>query len=197
MVVARNVDHDPTSRHGNVVVIAVPTSQVEIQTPYRKVGNGPWPRLRCTSTRGCPPIIWWPGPAPGWRRSRGAWPTNACRSPDRSPPGHNESRITLARMMKRRQFGHTLYEHQALRMRIADLQARVDLLRYALAGAAAQGGKLDLRAAAAFKVTAARLGEEVASECMHIFGGSGYLVDETPLGKWWRGHEAGPRRWRH
>lgn len=21
---------------------------------------------------------------------------------------------------------------------------------------------------------------------MHIFGGSGYLVDETPLGQWWR-----------
>jgi acyl-ACP dehydrogenase len=92
--------------------------------------------------------------------------------------------ITLARMMKRRQFGHTLYEHQALRMRMADLQARVDLLRYGLAGIAA-GGRLDLRAAAAVKVTAARLGEEVLGECMHIFGGSGYLVDETPLGSWW------------
>jgi acyl-ACP dehydrogenase len=88
-------------------------------------------------------------------------------------------------MMKRRQFGSTLYEHQALRMRMADLQARVDLLRYGLDGIAATG-KLDLRAAAAIKVTAARLGEEVMSECMHIFGGSGYLVDETPLGSWWR-----------
>ena len=29
--------------------------------------------------------------------------------------------ITLARMMKRRQFGQTLFEHQALRMRMADL----------------------------------------------------------------------------
>jgi alkylation response protein AidB-like acyl-CoA dehydrogenase len=36
------------------------------------------------------------------------------------------------------------------------------------------------------KVTAARLGEEVLSECMHIFGGSGYLADETPIGRWWR-----------
>jgi alkylation response protein AidB-like acyl-CoA dehydrogenase len=24
------------------------------------------------------------------------------------------------------------------------------------------------------------------NECMHIFGGSGYVVDETPVGKWWR-----------
>jgi acyl-ACP dehydrogenase len=29
-------------------------------------------------------------------------------------------------------------------------------------------------------------GEEVLSECMHIFGGAGYLVDETPIGRWWR-----------
>src|SRR5690606_2711997 len=93
--------------------------------------------------------------------------------------------ITLARMMKRRQFGSTLYEHQALRMRMADLQARTDMLRFALTGIATQG-RLDLRTAAAIKVSAARLGEEVLSECMHIFGGSGYLVDETPLGRWWR-----------
>lgn len=88
-------------------------------------------------------------------------------------------------MMSRRQFGQTLFEHQALRLRMADLQARVDLLRYALHGIAEQG-RLELRTAAAVKVTAARLGEEVISECMHIFGGAGYLVDETTLGKWWR-----------
>ena len=81
--------------------------------------------------------------------------------------------ITHARMMEREQFGSTLFEHQALRLRIADLQARVDLLRHASTESPPQG-KLDLRAAAAVKVTAARLGEEVLSECMHIFGGSGY-----------------------
>ena len=43
-----------------------------------------------------------------------------------------------------------------------------------------------MRTAAAVKVTAARLGEEVISECMHIFGGSGYLADETMIGRWWR-----------
>jgi hypothetical protein len=88
-------------------------------------------------------------------------------------------------MMTRRQFGQTLFEHQALRLRMADLQARVDQLSYALHGIAARG-RLDLRAAAGIKVTAARLGEEVVGECMHIFGGSGYLVDETPLGRMWR-----------
>ena len=33
---------------------------------------------------------------------------------------------------------------------------------------------------------AARLGERVLSECMHFFGGQGYLEDETPLAEMWR-----------
>lgn len=41
MVVARGVDNDPGSRHGNVLVIAVPTTKVEVLSPYRKVGAGP------------------------------------------------------------------------------------------------------------------------------------------------------------
>jgi acyl-ACP dehydrogenase len=186
MVVARSVDHDPASRHGNVVVIAVPTAQVDVQTPYRKVGAGP------LDTAAVHIDTWVPADAliarPGTGLAAISWGLAHERL---SIAGQIASQcqcvigITLARMMKRRQFGHTLFEHQALRMRMADLQARVDLLRYGLAGIAAQD-RLDLRAAAAVKVTAARLGEEVLGECMHIFGGSGYLVDETPLGRWWR-----------
>ncbi len=41
IVVARNVDHDPASRHGNIAVIAVPTNQAEVQRPYRKLSAGP------------------------------------------------------------------------------------------------------------------------------------------------------------
>jgi acyl-ACP dehydrogenase len=104
--------------------------------------------------------------------------------------------ITLARMMKRRQFGRKLFEHQALRLRIADLAARVELLQHALQGMAA-GGRPDLRAAVSVKVTAARLGEEVAGECMHIFGDSGFLIDETPIGRWLARHETRPGRRRH
>jgi acyl-ACP dehydrogenase len=186
MVVARSVDHNPSSRHGNVVVIAVPTAQVEVQTPYRKVGAGP------LDTAAVHIDTWVPADAliarPGTGLAAISWGLAHERMSIAGQIAAACQRvigITLARMMKRRQFGHTLYEHQALRMRMADLQARVDLLRYGLAGIAA-GGRLDLRAAAAVKVTAARLGEEVLGECMHIFGGSGYLVDETPLGSWWR-----------
>ena len=76
---------------------------------------------------------------------------------------------------------------------MADLQARVDLLRHGLNGIAAQG-KLDLRAAAAVKVTAARLGEEVVSECMHIFGGVGLSGRRDPAGPVVARYETGAGR---
>lgn len=186
MCVARSVDHDPNSKHGSVVVIAVPLAQCEIQTPYRKVGAGP------LATAAVHIDTWVPADALVARAGTGLAAISWGLAQERlsvagliSTSAQRIIGITLARMMIRRQFGHTLFEHQALRLRMADLQARVDLLRYALDGVAATG-KLDLRTAAAMKVTAARLGEEVANECMHIFGGSGYLVDETPVNRWWR-----------
>lgn len=186
MVVARGVDHDPTSRHGNVLMIAVPTAQTDIQVPYHKVGAGP------LDTAAVHIDTWVPAEAliarPGTGLAAVSWGLAHERLSIAGQVASACERvlgITHARMMNRRQFGATLFEHQALRMRLADLQARVDLLRYGLNGIAAEG-KLDLRTAAAVKVTAARLGEEVLSECMHIFGGIGYLVDETRIGRWWR-----------
>lgn len=186
MVVARSVDHDPSSRHGSVAVIAVPAAQVRVQAPYAKVGAGP------LDTAAVHIDTWVPAEALVARAGTGlaaiSWGLAHERMSIAGQIAASCQRaigITLARMMTRRQFGHTLFEHQALRLRMADLQARVDLLRHGLHGIAAQG-RLDLRAAAGVKVTAARLGEEVISECMHIFGGAGYLVDETPLGRWWR-----------
>jgi acyl-ACP dehydrogenase len=186
VVVARSVDHDPTSRHGNVALIAVPTAQTAVQTPYRKVGAGP------LDTAAVHIDTWVPADALIARAGTGlaaiSWGLAHERMSVAGQVAASCQRvlgITHARMVKRRQFGATLFEHQALRMRMADMQARVDLLRHALNGIAA-GGKLDLRTAAAMKVCAARLGEEVVSECMHIFGGAGYLVDETPVSRWWR-----------
>ncbi|GJF10264.1 acyl-CoA dehydrogenase [Mycolicibacterium cyprinidarum] len=186
MVVARGVDHDPDSRYGNVLVIAVPTTHVDVQTPYRKVGAGP------LATAAVHIDTWVPADhlvaRPGTGLAAISWGLAHERMSIAGQVASSCQRVlgvTHARMVQRRQFGATLFEHQALRLRMADLQARVDLLRHGLIGIAAQG-RLDLRAAAAVKVTAARLGEEVLSECMHIFGGSGYLVDETPLGRWWR-----------
>ena len=94
--------------------------------------------------------------------------------------------VTVARMKRRKSFGVTLFDHQALRLRIADLQSRVDMMRLALNGMVAGAAGLNVRSSAAAKVTAVRLGCEVMSECMHIFGSAGVLEMESPLGRWWR-----------
>jgi len=60
------------------------------------------------------------------------------------------------------------------------------MLRYALQGLVAQKTPPSVRVASGMKVTAARLGEEVISECLHIFGGTGYLTGPTPVERWWR-----------
>ncbi|MDT3439449.1 MULTISPECIES: acyl-CoA dehydrogenase family protein [unclassified Pseudofrankia] len=186
LVVARSVNHDPSSRHGSVALVLVPTGKVTIMPPYATVSAGPletsaveidtWvpaDHLIARAGTGLAVVSW------GLAHERLSVAGQVAASCDQVLG------ITLARMQERTQFGKKLIDHQALRLRVADLQARVDMLRYALTGIAA-GGQLDLRTAAAMKVSAARLGEEVIGECMHIFGGSAFLTDETPLARWWR-----------
>lgn len=172
--------------HGNVALVAVPADQVTVATPYRKLGAGPLDTAAVTID------TWVPEEALVARAGTGLAVISWGLAHERySVAGQIAAAcdvmlgVTLARMVSRTQFGKRLYDHQALRLRVADLRARVDLLRHALTGVAA-GGKIDLRTAAALKVTSAGLGEEVASECLHIFGGAGYLESETPIGRWWR-----------
>ncbi|TDC65364.1 acyl-CoA dehydrogenase [Micromonospora sp. KC207] len=97
--------------------------------------------------------------------------------------------LATAHLHRRTQFGRPLLEHQALRLRLADLAARLTVLRHGVYGAAAGAPgtpALGAREIAAFKVTAARFAEEVVGECMHMFGGMGYLEDETPLARMYR-----------
>lgn len=192
MVVCRHIDGadadgaESAVAHGNVALVIVPTAQVEIGTPYAKLGAGPLDTAPVTID------TWVPAEnllaRPGTGLAVISWGLAHERYSVAGQIAANcEAMIgvTLARMMHRSQFGKRLFDHQALRLRIADLQSRVDLLRYGLAGVALEG-KINLRTAAALKATAANLGVEVASECLHIFGGSGYLESETPVGRWWR-----------
>lgn len=97
--------------------------------------------------------------------------------------------LAAAHLHRRVQFGRPLVDHQVLRLRLADLSARLLTLRYAVYAAAAGvpvPGACGAREVAALKVTAARLAQEVMTECMHMFGGAGYLEDATPLARMWR-----------
>lgn len=189
LVVARTVDPSiPQGRAGgNIAVLAVPISQVTVGEPYRKVGNAALTTapIEFDTWVGPDSLVARPGVgifAISWglaheRLSLAGQIAGAC---DRV------LKITHARMTRRTQFGDTLFGHQALRLRMADLRTRVDMLRLALDGIAATQRSLDIRVVSGLKVVAARLGEEVTSECMHIFGGTGYLIDETPVARWWQ-----------
>jgi alkylation response protein AidB-like acyl-CoA dehydrogenase len=97
--------------------------------------------------------------------------------------------LAVSHMLERHQFGRPLFESQALRIRVAELASRLTVLRHATlaiaAGLFTPGGP-GAREVAALKATAARFAEECTSECMHIFGGAGYLEDSTPLARMWR-----------
>lgn len=97
--------------------------------------------------------------------------------------------LTVTQLHRKRQFGVSLFDHQALRLRTADLVARTRLAQRGVHAAVrdlADGNAVSMREVAGMKVTAAKLGEQVISDCLHVFGGRGYLEDETPMARLWR-----------
>lgn len=93
-------------------------------------------------------------------------------------------RLATTHLRRRTQFGAPLFDHQGLRLRLASLAAELLLARnglYQLAAGWTKPDQAQMREAAAAKATAAALSERIASECAHLFGGAGYLEDETPF----------------
>lgn len=88
--------------------------------------------------------------------------------------------LAVTRAHRRTQFGVPLIAHQALRLRLADLQAELIGLEAHVEHLANQA-RPSPREVAGLKVRAARYGESCARECQHVFGGEGYLADATPL----------------
>jgi acyl-ACP dehydrogenase len=94
--------------------------------------------------------------------------------------------LAATRLHRREQFGMPLVRHQALRLRLAELAANALLLRHgveSMAWSLGRGGSVTMRDVAGAKAVAARLAERVLGECAHLFGGAGYLEDETPFSR--------------
>jgi acyl-ACP dehydrogenase len=92
---------------------------------------------------------------------------------------------------RREQFGSALRGHQHLEFRLAEIWAELEVLRGAVGQAAERMmtepiDRLLTARVAAVKLYAARLGERAASQCLQVFGGSGYLAAETPVGQFWQ-----------
>lgn len=186
LVLAQCVENGGDHRPGNLGLFALPLTSASVGKPYDKLG---------ANSLDTAPIefdTWLPDEAllgrPGTGSAAITWGLTHGRLSVAAQVSGACSRVlglTVARMMRREQFGKPLFGHRALRLRVAELHSKVDMLRLALQGMAA-AEQIDVRTAAGLKVTAARLGQEVVGECLHLFGGAGYLTVETPLAGWWQ-----------
>jgi butyryl-CoA dehydrogenase len=93
----------------------------------------------------------------------------------------------LAYARERKSMGKTLFEHQAVNFRLADMATQVEAARHLYLHAAAlrDAGKPCLKEASMAKLFASEMAERVCSDAMQIHGGYGYVAD-FPVERIWR-----------
>ena len=93
----------------------------------------------------------------------------------------------LAYSHERRSMGKTLFEHQAVNFRLADMATQVEAARqlYLHAGRLRDAGQPCLKEASMAKLFASEMAEKVCSDAMQIHGGYGYVTD-FPVERIWR-----------
>ena len=85
----------------------------------------------------------------------------------------------LAYSHERKSMGKTLFEHQAVNFRLADMATQVEAARqlYLYAAALRDTGKPCLKEASMAKLFASEMAERVCSDAIQIHGGYGYMAD--------------------
>ena len=85
----------------------------------------------------------------------------------------------LAYAKERTSFGQTLFEHQAVQFKLADMATQIEAARQLIWHAASMkdAGKPCLKEAAMAKLFASEMAERVCSDAIQIHGGYGYVSD--------------------
>lgn len=85
----------------------------------------------------------------------------------------------LAYAKERTSFGKTLFEHQAVQFRLADMATQIEAARQLIWHAASlkDAGKPCLKEAAMAKLFASEMAERICSDAIQIHGGYGYVSD--------------------
>jgi butyryl-CoA dehydrogenase len=85
----------------------------------------------------------------------------------------------LAYAKVRTSFGNTLFEHQAVQFRLADMATQIEAARQLILHAASMkdAGQPCLKEAAMAKLFASEMAERVCSDAIQIHGGYGYVAD--------------------
>jgi alkylation response protein AidB-like acyl-CoA dehydrogenase len=93
----------------------------------------------------------------------------------------------LAYSHERKSMGKTLFEHQAVNFRLADMATQVQAARqlYLYAAQLRDAGQPCLKEASMAKLFASEMAEKVCSDAMQIHGGYGYVAD-FPVERIWR-----------
>ncbi len=93
----------------------------------------------------------------------------------------------LAYSQERKSMGKTLFEHQAVNFRLADMATQVEAARqmYLYAARLRDAGEPCLKEASMAKLFASEMAEKVCSDAMQIHGGYGYVAD-FPVERIWR-----------
>ncbi len=93
----------------------------------------------------------------------------------------------LAYARERRSMGSTLFEHQAVNFRLADMATQIEAARqlYLHAARLRDAGRPCLKEASMAKLFASEMAETVCSDAMQIHGGYGYVTD-FPVERIWR-----------
>jgi alkylation response protein AidB-like acyl-CoA dehydrogenase len=88
-----------------------------------------------------------------------------------------EAALTYAK--ERESFGKPIFEHQAVRFRLAEMAMKIEAARQLILHAAAMkdAGLPCLKEAAMAKLFASEMAERVVSDAMQVFGGYGYVAD--------------------
>jgi hypothetical protein len=93
----------------------------------------------------------------------------------------------LAYAQERKSMGKTLFEHQAVNFRLADMATQVEAAHqmYLHAARLRDAGAPCLKEASMAKLFASEMAEKVCSDAMQIHGGYGYVAD-FPVERIWR-----------
>ncbi len=93
----------------------------------------------------------------------------------------------LAYSRERKSMGKTLFEHQAVNFRLADMATQVEAAGqlYLYAARLRDAGQPCLKEASMAKLFASEMAEKVCSDAMQIHGGYGYVAD-FPVERIWR-----------
>lgn len=93
---------------------------------------------------------------------------------------------------ERRQFGRLIAEFQAVQFSLAEMATEIEAARLMVYNAARlrDAGKPFIREAAMAKLFASQVAESVASQCVEIFGGNGFVRD-YPAEKFFRDSKVG------